>query len=113
LECHYASQYHLLEFGFFLDSINLGFLLREKLVAVLIIPSSWGSQLDRDLHHQHRAASRLYLALLPGIEEEEAPTLTTFSHVNYAPADGFGRSFSVASSTIFSCESAVCSRVES
>jgi hypothetical protein len=29
----------------------------EKLAAVLIIPSSWGSQLDGDLHHQHRAAS--------------------------------------------------------
>jgi hypothetical protein len=27
--------------------------------------------------------------------------------------DGFGRSFSVASSTVFSCESAVCSRVAS
>jgi hypothetical protein len=32
--------------------LNLGFLLREKLAAVLIIPSSWGSQLDGDLH-QH------------------------------------------------------------
>jgi hypothetical protein len=31
---------------FFLDSINLGFFLREKLAVVLIIPSSWGSQLD-------------------------------------------------------------------
>jgi hypothetical protein len=30
--------------------LNLGFLLREKLAAVLIIPSSWGSQLDGDLH---------------------------------------------------------------
>jgi hypothetical protein len=26
--------------------LNLGFLLREKLAAVLIIPSSWGFQLD-------------------------------------------------------------------
>jgi hypothetical protein len=26
--------------------INLGFLLREKLAVVLIIPFSWGSQLD-------------------------------------------------------------------
>jgi hypothetical protein len=31
---------------FFLDSINLGFFLREKLTDVLIIPSYWGSQLD-------------------------------------------------------------------
>jgi hypothetical protein len=31
---------------FFLDSINLGFFLREKLAVVLIMPSSWGSQLD-------------------------------------------------------------------
>jgi hypothetical protein len=30
--------------------LNLGFLLREKLVAVLIIPSSWGSELDGDLN---------------------------------------------------------------
>jgi hypothetical protein len=30
--------------------LNLGFLLREKLADVLIIPSSWGSQLDGDLH---------------------------------------------------------------
>jgi hypothetical protein len=47
-----ASKHHFLEFGFFLDSTNLGFLLREKLAAVLIIPSSWGSQLNGDLH-QH------------------------------------------------------------
>jgi hypothetical protein len=30
-----------------------------------------------------------FLAPLPGIEEEEAPTSTTFSHVNYAPAANF------------------------
>jgi hypothetical protein len=46
LECHKASKHHLLKFGFFLlDSINLGFILRERLATVLIIPSSWGSQL--------------------------------------------------------------------
>jgi hypothetical protein len=28
----------------------------------------------------------IFLAPLPGIEEEEAPTSTTRSHVNYAPA---------------------------
>jgi hypothetical protein len=28
----------------------------------------------------------LFLALLPGIEDEEAPTSTIFSHVNHAPA---------------------------
>jgi hypothetical protein len=52
--------------------INLGFLLREKLAAVLIIPSSWGSQLDGDLHYQHRAASRLFLAPLPGKKKTSA-----------------------------------------
>jgi hypothetical protein len=36
-----ASKHHLLKFAFFLlDSINLGFLLRERLATVLIIPSS-------------------------------------------------------------------------
>jgi hypothetical protein len=54
-------------------------------------PSSWGSQLDGELHHQHHATSSLFLALLPGIEEEEAPTSTTFSHVNYAPIAFFWR----------------------
>jgi hypothetical protein len=39
---------------------------------VLIIPSSWGSQLDGDLHHQHRAASRLFLAPLPGKKKTSA-----------------------------------------
>jgi hypothetical protein len=33
------------------------FLTEGKFAAVLIIPSSWGSQLDGDLH-QHRAATR-------------------------------------------------------
>jgi hypothetical protein len=61
-----------LEFVFFLDTINLGFLLREKLADVLIIPSSWGSQLDGDLHHQHRAASRIFLAPLPGKKKTSA-----------------------------------------
>jgi hypothetical protein len=30
-----------------------------------------------------------FLAPLPGTEEQEVPTSTTFSHVNYAPADSF------------------------
>jgi hypothetical protein len=32
---------------------------------VLIIPSSWGSQLDGDFHHQHRAASAMFVNLNP------------------------------------------------
>jgi hypothetical protein len=43
---------------FFLDSINLGFFLREKLAAVLIIPSSWGSQLDGEKLSTPRRISR-------------------------------------------------------
>jgi hypothetical protein len=39
---------------------------------VLIIPSSWGSQLGA-----YNAPSSIFLAPLPGIEEEEAPTSTT------------------------------------
>jgi hypothetical protein len=31
----------------------------------------------------------IFLAPLPGIEEEEAPTSTTRSHINYAPASIF------------------------
>jgi hypothetical protein len=58
------------------------FLTEGKFATILIIPSSWGSQLGgypaRIKHN--------FLAPLPGLEEEEAPTSTTFSHVNYAPA---------------------------
>jgi hypothetical protein len=36
--------------AFFWIRLNLGFFLREKLAAVLIIPFSWGSQLDGDFH---------------------------------------------------------------
>jgi hypothetical protein len=53
-----TSGHHLQSFGFFpFGSINLGFLLRENLDAIFIIPSSWGSQLDGALHYQYRAAS--------------------------------------------------------
>jgi hypothetical protein len=45
-----ASTFWSLAFSWI--RLNLGFLLREKLAIVLIIPSSWGSQLDGDLH-QH------------------------------------------------------------
>jgi hypothetical protein len=59
-----ASEHHLLEFGFLLDTRNLGFLLREKLAVVLIIPSSWGSQLDSDLH-QHTVSHHTAAMLSP------------------------------------------------
>jgi hypothetical protein len=64
-----------------LDSINLGFLLREKLAVVLIIPSSWGSQLDGDLHHQHRAASRLLSGTVAG--EKEDFCKGSFAHTSF------------------------------
>jgi hypothetical protein len=38
-------QHHLLEFGFFLLDDKPWFLTEGKLATVLIIPSSWGSQL--------------------------------------------------------------------
>jgi hypothetical protein len=34
------------------------FLTEEKFAAKLIIPSSWGSQLDGDLHQHHRKQQR-------------------------------------------------------
>jgi hypothetical protein len=36
-----------------IDTFETYHLLREKLAAVLIKPSSWGSQLDGALHHHH------------------------------------------------------------
>jgi hypothetical protein len=64
LELSQASKHHLQSFGFFpFGSIYLGFLLRENLAVVLIIPSSWGSQLDGAFHNQHSAASASKLGL--------------------------------------------------
>jgi hypothetical protein len=52
LELSQASKHHLQSFGFFpFGPINLGFLLRENLAAIFIIPCSWGSQLDGALHY--------------------------------------------------------------
>jgi hypothetical protein len=51
---------------------NLGFLLREKLATVLIIPSSWGSQLDGDLHQHTVPHQDSFLALLPGKKKTSA-----------------------------------------
>jgi hypothetical protein len=58
---------------FFLDSINLGFFLREKLAVVLIIPSSWGSQLDGDLYTYTAPHQQHQLALLAICESEDVP----------------------------------------
>jgi hypothetical protein len=52
--------------------LNLGFLLREKLAAVLIIPSSWGSQLDGDLHQHTVPHQDIFLAPLPGKKKTSA-----------------------------------------
>jgi hypothetical protein len=54
---------------------------------VLIIPSSWGSQLIGHFHHHHRSNQAIFLAPLPGIEEEEDPTSNTRSPVNLAPSN--------------------------
>jgi hypothetical protein len=44
-ECHEASKHHLLKFGFLLlVRFNLGFTTEERLIVVLIIPSSWGGR---------------------------------------------------------------------
>jgi hypothetical protein len=58
---------------------------------VLIIPSSWGSQLDGEKPPTPRRIKTFFWHRCRGIEEEEAPTSTTFSHVNYAPARFFWR----------------------
>jgi hypothetical protein len=52
--------------------LNLGFLLREKLVAVLIIPSSWGSQLDGDLPQHTVPHQDSFLVPLPGKKKTSA-----------------------------------------
>jgi hypothetical protein len=65
MELSQASKHHLQSFGLFpFGSINLGFLLRENLAAIFIIPSSWGSQLDSEKILPPQA-SRIFLAPLP------------------------------------------------
>jgi hypothetical protein len=76
LECHEASKHHLLEFGFFLDTIKLGFLLRENSLL-------YSSNLPLGVPNWtvfyiiNTATTKIFLAPLPGNEEEEAPTSTT------------------------------------
>jgi hypothetical protein len=58
-----------LEFGFFLDTINLGFLLRENfLLCSSYVPlgvPNWTVKL-----HQHRAASRTFCGAIAGEKED-------------------------------------------
>jgi hypothetical protein len=50
-------------------------------------PTGWSFTTHKEtsgaINHEPAAS---FLALLPGIEEEEAPTSTTLSHVNLAPS---------------------------
>jgi hypothetical protein len=66
-------------------TIKPWFLTEGKLDAVLITPSlgvpNWSV-----IYIINTAPPTSFLAPLPGSKEEEAPTSTTFSHVNYAPA---------------------------
>jgi hypothetical protein len=58
---------------------------------VLIIPSSWGSQLDGEITSTPCRIKLIFWRCCWGIEEEEAPTSTILSHVNLAPARIFWR----------------------
>jgi hypothetical protein len=48
---------------------------------VLIIPSSWGFQLDGDLHHQNHAASRLFSGAVA--REKEDFCKGCFAHTSF------------------------------
>jgi hypothetical protein len=67
---------------------NLGFLLGENfLLCSSYLPlgvANWTVIYINTVPHQAN-----FLSPLLGIEEEEAPTSTTFSHVNYAPTANF------------------------
>jgi hypothetical protein len=65
---------------------NLGFLLREKLAAIFIIPCSWGFPTGRAFLHHQLGPIKFFWRGCWGIEEEEAPTSNTRSPVNLAPA---------------------------
>ena len=80
-ELSQASKHNLQSFGFFpFGSINLGLLLREKLVAIFIIPSSWGSQLDGAFHYQHHAASSSFLVPFPRRKKKTSARGVSHAH---------------------------------
>jgi hypothetical protein len=60
-------RHHLLEFDFFLDTIKPWFLTEEKLAAVLIKPSSWGSQVIYTITHRH---SKDFFGAVAGEKED-------------------------------------------
>jgi hypothetical protein len=53
-------------------TIKPWFLTEEKLAAVLIILSSWDSQLVSHFHHHHRSHQAIFLAPLPGKNKTSA-----------------------------------------
>jgi hypothetical protein len=60
--------------------------LRENL---LLYSSHLPLGVPNGLVIHHTTSNSFFLAPLPGIEEEEAPTSTTLSHVNLAPSSYF------------------------
>jgi hypothetical protein len=64
---------------FFLNSINLGFFLREKLAAVLIKPSSWGSQLDGEKLSTPRRMKTFFWHRCRGLKKKKLPHQLHFS----------------------------------
>jgi hypothetical protein len=53
-------------------TIKPWFLTEGKFAAILIIPSSWGSQLDGDLHQHRHNKQQNFLAPLPGKKKTSA-----------------------------------------
>jgi hypothetical protein len=53
-------------------TIKRWFLTEGKFAAILIIPCSWGSQLDGDLHQHRRNKQQNFLAPLPGKKKTSA-----------------------------------------
>jgi hypothetical protein len=56
------------------------FLTEGKFAAVLIIPSSWGSQLDGDLYKYTVLHQALFLALLPGRKKKTSARGVLHAH---------------------------------
>jgi hypothetical protein len=63
---------------------NFGFITEGKLAAIFIKTFSWGFPTGRHFYFINSTPSS-FLAPLPGIEEEEAPTSNTRFPVNLAP----------------------------
>jgi hypothetical protein len=89
-----------------------GFVLEGKPKCTHLDSPSGATDRQYSIHEDKRFELTWHLDP-EGSPEEETRIRSGSAILFFGGGNGFGRSFSIACSMIFSCESAVCSRVES